>query len=217
MLLRSAFLAAYLMLPSMLAAQRTGLGVQLRGYPAGLISNALVERRVGPRLFLAALGGYNFTNRRDFGRHDDERGGGPGLGLGLTRSGPQRSGLQWGVGAELWNLHIDWRDGASRSGETRVLVLQPGAKLGYGWTLGDSRTVIDISIGLGREVNLRTRGEPVGQGPILLLGFGLQRRLGVSRTATPRNTATLPKPYEGTSPPPRSFTPGIPRTIKDST
>jgi hypothetical protein len=162
----------------MLTAQVKAAGLELRGYPAGFIPTVHLDLPVGGKYFLTGSGGYNFTNRRNFGRHDDERGGGPGLGLSLIRSDASRRGVQWGVRAELWRLRIDWRDQSDRAGVTKVLVFQPSARLGYAWVLRKSRTSVDVSIGLGQEINVRTLGERVGEGPILILGFGIQKLLG---------------------------------------
>ncbi len=164
--------------PGALAAQMKAAGLEVRGYPAGLIPTAHLDLPVGGRFFLSASGGYNFTNRRDFGRHDDERGGGPGLGLSLTQSDGSRRGVQWGVRSELWRLRIDWRDQPDKLGATKVLVFQPSARLGYAWVFRKSRTSVDVSIGLGQEINVWTRGERVGEGPILLLGVGIRKQLG---------------------------------------
>ena len=151
-------------------------GVELQAYPAGVISGLHAEYPLTERDVLTARLAWNATDRRDFGEHDDERGGGPGGGLGWRRFlGPERSGWLLGGRVDLWSLAIDWEDDAptARSGTTDVLVLQPSLEAGYRWRLGRSRWCIDLTGSLGVELNLDTDGEDVGEGAIGLLGATL--------------------------------------------
>ena len=96
-------------------------GPEIRAYPAGLIGAARLDLPLGPNGWVMnATAGYNLTRRGDFGRHDDERGGGPGLGIGVDhrfRAGPD--GWFAGVRIDWWWLGVDWLDRApGRSGRT---------------------------------------------------------------------------------------------------
>ena len=171
-LLSLLLLLPFLALP--VKAQSHPLGVELRAYPAGLIPAARGDWPVGPRLSFTALAGYNFTNRRNWGEHSHESGGGPGLGVGLSRSVPgARTGWLLGFRTEFWTLGINWRDPGGRRGNTRVWVFQPTARVGHIWGWTGSRLQLEATASLGAEINVRTRGEAVGKGPIFLLGVGL--------------------------------------------
>ncbi len=154
-------------------AQQSAAGVELRAYPAGLIPTVRGEWSLAPRTALLVSVGYNATNRRSWGEHDHERGGGPGIGLGLdyTRR-HDRLGWRFGVRADLWTLGIHWREDGGSSGTTRVWVFQPTARVAHAWPIGGG-WAIEGSSALGAELNIRTRGEAVGHGAILLLGVAV--------------------------------------------
>ncbi|MDH3224329.1 MAG: hypothetical protein OEO23_11485 [Gemmatimonadota bacterium] len=165
--------------PGFADAQEAGLAAEGQAYPAGWTI------RGGPVLswgvWAAALtGGYNGTNRKDWGEHDHEEGGGAGLGVRVTRAlGPPGTGAYGEARLDLWFLSLDWRDGGD-PGRTRVRVVQPMVGGGYGWARGVG--FLRLGLALGLEINTGVRGEPVGEGPVLAVGLGLD--LGVS--ATPR-------------------------------
>ncbi len=163
-----------LVAPNFLAAQRPfGAGLEVQGYPAGGIFTAQLEAGRGARWALLVSGGVNLTDRGDFGEHDDEEGEGGGGGIAL-RYHPRGSGRGWFVGAraDLWRLSIDWTD-PGRSGNTKVTVLQPTGLAGYRFPVGGGM-VLDVSAALGAEINVRTNGEDVGDGAIVLLGVALR-------------------------------------------
>ena len=54
-----------------------------------------------------------------------------------------------------------------------MLVLQPTLEGGYSWLLDQGRWSLDLSLGLGAEINLDEDGEDVGDGAIVLLGVSL--------------------------------------------
>jgi len=146
-------------------------GVLLRVYPAGQViafqlaldSPAETEYRI--------YAGYNRTRRMNWGKHEDERGGGPGAGVEVIRF-LTRTERDWfyGFRAEAWSLNIDWRQAGS-SGSSRALVLQPLVVAGYRLTPGSVSA--DLSLSLGREINAHTSGEAVGEGMIILGGVSL--------------------------------------------
>ena len=154
------------------------IGITLQVYPAGIITNGMFSKAISPRQVLTGLGGYNFTDRRDFGEHDNEEGGGPGLGLAIRHFfEPDYSGWQIGLRVDLWFMEIDWRDDQrDLDGTTDITVLQPTAQGGYRWQLGNHWTV-DALVSFGMEINIRTTGEDVGEGAILLGGVEVRYRL----------------------------------------
>lgn len=166
----AAVILSWVAMPSTVGAQSPGVGVELRAYPAGLIPTARIDARVSGRVDLNLSGGVNVTDRRGYGEHDDEKGHGLGAGAGLTfRPAQGAAGWVWGARAEVWDLDIDWEDQGRLPGSTDVLVLQPTVRVGYRWPVGGS-SAFEAGASLGMEINVRTRGEDVGQGPILLVG-----------------------------------------------
>lgn len=171
--------------PAPLALQdrpaKRGIAAEVRVYPAGVITSVRGARALRKSDVLHFSAGYNFTDRRDFGEHDDEEGGGPGIGAGWRRYyGPDRGGWMWGARLDLWDLEIDWEDdlpsGGKREGETDVTVLQPTVEGGYTWRLGGGWR-LDLTLAVGAEINVDTDGEDVGEGAIGLLGVTLARGL----------------------------------------
>lgn len=161
------------------AAEPWQVGGTVQIYPAGVIVTAQALMQPRPHHEVALHIGYNRTERQDFGEHDDESGGGPGVGL-AWRWFPRPDHWGWLIGTriDLWRLDIDWRDagGPNRSGETTVVVLLPTAVGGYRWRLADPRWTVEATVALGAEINTHTRGEDVGEGAIFLGGVGMGYR-----------------------------------------
>lgn len=160
----------------------------VRAYPAGMIAAAGVgggwpgaglESRPG-RIETGVWAGYNLTRRRDWGEHDDERGGGFGGGVeaawfpGAVHG--RNAGWFAGVRASFWRMRIDWRDdpatplGAVRVGETDIIVVQPTFRAGYRFGFGRGLS-LDVETAVGAEINVDVDGEDVGEGAILLIGL----------------------------------------------
>ena len=146
-------------------------GPSLQIYPAGIIAGVEVRTPVGDDDVVSLRAAYNATDRQDFGEHDDEEGGGPGLGVGVRRYfSAERTGWHVGGRLDLWFLEIDWEDDApAAEGTTDVIVLQPTVEGGYGWEIGSGWT-LDLTASVGAEINLDEDGEDVGEGAIGLLG-----------------------------------------------
>jgi hypothetical protein len=170
------------MSPPRAAAQapvhRLSAGLELQGYPAGVIVAASASIAISAADAIVVYLGNNVTDRGDFLEHDDEEGGGAGFGAAVRHSFSGAGG-GWHIGArtDLWFLDIDWSDaGGSRVGMTEVTVLQPTARAGHAWLLFGERLRLDATVALGAEINIQTQGENVGEGVILLGGFGLSYR-----------------------------------------
>ncbi len=148
-------------------------GISLQGYPAGFIGTGKFTYFYRSDQSATLYLGLNVTDRRDWGRHDDESGIGAGAGLAWRRYFDE-DGLGWflGVRTDLWFMQIDWEENSGASGTTDIVVFQPTAQVGYSFLPEGSRWVFEASAALGAEINLQTDGEPVGEGAIFLLGLG---------------------------------------------
>jgi len=118
--------------------------------------------------------GFNLTDRGDWGEKDDESGYGFGAGIDINRYMSQElTGLWLGARVDFWSMLIDWRDDTLQvNADSRILVFQPTARVGYSFDGLGKR--MDATLGLGVERNIATHGEDVGQGAILLAGLRLK-------------------------------------------
>ncbi|MBO3698440.1 hypothetical protein [Roseivirga sp. E12] len=162
--------------------ETVGIGVQR--YPAGTIVNLRSAWKISTRSVLMGKLGYNMAKRKDFGKHDNEEGGGPGFTLAYKRY--FKTGLSgWFIEgrASMWFLDIDWRDDQpSISGNTDISVVQPTAGIGYDFLLND-KMKLGLIAAFGYELNVVTSGEPVGEGGISLIGFSFAYKLGSKRSS----------------------------------
>ncbi len=167
---------------------QTSIGVEGQVYPAGIIPGIRFDLGLTENLNLTSRIGYNFADRRDWGKHDNEEGGGPGFSLGLERTGFLTENLSINARTDLWFMDIDWRDteyicpivppceNINFTGSSEVTVFQPTIGLAYIFPITD-RFFIKPSLSFGYEINVKTEGDPVGEGAILLLGFQFGRFL----------------------------------------
>jgi len=145
------------------------LGTELQLYPAGymtmITSNIFIREDWTLRFRL----GGNFANREDFsGFNDDEVAKGFGGSFGLVKYVPYWKGnFIFGASFDTWNMWTKWKDGINTtnptSGTTYNLVIQPWVNAGYLYNLSNTLNT-GISLGFGREINVITRGEKVGEG-----------------------------------------------------
>ena len=149
--------------------QSSSIGLELRAYPAGFIPALRLSQNAGDLDLLLTLG-YNDTDRRDWGEHQDETGGGWGLGAGArVRFAEHGSGWIVGARADLWFMEIDWTDPEDQD-STDITVLMPTLEGGYQWIVGEGRWLLEATLSAGAEINLKTQGEEVGEGAIVLIG-----------------------------------------------
>ena len=154
------------------------LGTELQVYPVGymtmITSNIFIKEDLALRFRL----GGNFADREDFsGFNDDEVADGFGGSVGLVKYVPYWKGnFIFGGSLDVWNMWTDWKDGLNTpnptSGTTYNLVIQPWVNAGYLYNLSNKWNA-GISIGLGREINVITRGENVGEGWMGIATFSL--------------------------------------------
>lgn len=161
-------------------AQRS-IGIETQTYPAGIIPSIRFDVGISENLNFNSRIGYNFTDRRDWGKHDNEKGGGFGFGLGIEKTNFLTENLSLNFRTDLWFMEIDWKDTKTIcgivppcfkmpiSGETNIVVLQPTLGLAYQLPISD-QFFLKPSLSFGYEVNVKTEGEPVGEGAILLIG-----------------------------------------------
>jgi hypothetical protein len=153
------------------------VGPELQAYPAGVIPGLHVQQALDETDALLYRVAANVTDRRDYGEHDDEEGDGFGGGVGWRRyETAARTGWLWGGRVDLWRFEINWRDDGPplRRGSSKTWTLQPSLEGGHAWSLGDGWSM-EVTLGIGAEINVDTEGEGVGEGAIGLLGFTLLR------------------------------------------
>ena len=142
------------------------MSVEAQGYPTGIITTAIFGMQTCQKTCYYIRAGYNYTDRKSAGKQINERGGGPGFGIGLDNTIITKN-LRFGFRADLWRMKIDYRQNSSTE-TTRITMIQPTALLS--WQLIPN---IYVSASFGWEFNIRTQGEPVGEGSILLIGLGV--------------------------------------------
>ncbi len=161
-------------------AQNTkDVSLELQVYPTGVIPGLRYETSISEQSSLSFRIGYNIVRHRDLGVHQDERGGGIGGSLGFRKYfKPEFKGWSISLKTDVWFNKIDWYDIGRTDerieGETSITVLQPTAALGY--TFVNSSFSITPTLSFGYEWNVKTVGEPTGQGSIILIGVQLGRR-----------------------------------------
>lgn len=159
------------------------IGLEAQQYPTGYLLGIRAERGWANKHSLSIRLGYNGFDHQNFGVHDGEAGGGFGGTLGYRyyfRAG--HTGLFLGLRTDVWRNKIDWKDyvgdfrGNFIKGQSRIVVLQPTAIAGYLFLLKD-HWIINPTLAFGAEINVKTEGEPVGEGAIFLWGLNLSYRL----------------------------------------
>ena len=149
-------------------AQNT-IGISAQWYPAGFIPTGNLEHFLNEKESVVFRLGFNFTDRRDFSdENDSEEGEGFGGSLGFRKHFPLAKGkIIAGLNTDVWSLNIDWTDtvnGNPESGSTYILVAQPWLEGGYFLPIKNTKTVLGITLGFGREINVITSGDEVAQG-----------------------------------------------------
>lgn len=171
------------------ASAQTSISFETQAYPAGFIPGVRVDYSINEHVQLFARGAYNFTDRRDWGVQDNEEGNGTGFGIGIEFGNSRFENLLFNVRTDLWFMDIDWMDNRfipcplnqictqtldavprKFNGNTELVILQPTIGFGYQMPLSGS-FFLKPSINIGYEINIKTDGEDVGEGAILLGGI----------------------------------------------
>ena len=159
---------------------QTDLSISTQVYPTGIIPGVQIDKFISDDKAILVRLGYQIIDHRDLGVHDDEVGNGFGFTLGFRKYFANRDNkFYFSIKNDVWFNNIDWFDdldsGERVTGSTDITVLQPTAEVGYQF-LSESGFFISPSVALGAEWNVSTRGEPTGQGAILLIGVQLGKR-----------------------------------------
>jgi hypothetical protein len=116
--------------------------------------------------------GYMIADRKDWGEHVIEKGGGPGGGLGYRYYFPYRPHQFFlGIRSEIWRLKIDWED-ALLKGTTKTWTIQPAAEAGYMILINDM-AFITPAVSAGYFSNLSTDGAAIGEGFVFSAGISI--------------------------------------------
>lgn len=150
--------------------RKVEIGAELQLYPVGYMPMITSNVFLNDKWVLRFRIGGNFANRQDFsGFNDDEVAKGFGGSVGIVRYFPSWWNGKTYIGATLdsWNMWSKWKDGLQTSnptsGTTYNLVIQPWVNAGYQYPLTDKWNIA-ASLGFGREINVITSGEKVGEG-----------------------------------------------------
>ena len=145
------------------------IGAELQFYPAGYMPTITANFFVKEHLAIRVRVGGNFADRSDFSIYnDEEKAKGFGGTIGVQRYFPYWKGnFIVGIYVDGWNMWTDWKDNVDsvhpQSGTTYNFVIQPWINAGYlfqvtkQWNAG-------MTFGVGREFNVITHGENVGEG-----------------------------------------------------
>ena len=157
---------------------QTDISAQVQIYPTGLIPGIKFDHSVSQHGRISIRLGANIFDHGDQGVQDEEEGAGFGFSLGYQYYFIEdKTGLHLELKNDIWWNNVDWFDNElSIGGETDIIVVQPTINLGYTFMLGDL-IAISPSIGFGLEWNVRTDGEPTGEGPIGLIGISAGIRI----------------------------------------
>ena len=151
-----------------------GWGIEAQLYPTGFIGGAVIIKEVSRSNFIHARLGYNLVRHGDAGLHEDERGSGFGLTVGYDYAlAIGKTHVLLGARCDVWQNAITWTNNIGSSielsGKSKVTVVQPTLRLSYPVRVGSDFIIPEIAF--GSEINVYTKGDDVGEGIILLIGF----------------------------------------------
>lgn len=149
---------------------------EFQAYPTGLIPGIRLEKGFGEKNAAHLRLGYQIIDHRDLGKHDDETGSGWGFTLGYQRFFKEGfKGIFVGARSDLWFNKIDWAMNDGTSGKSDIVVVQPTAQAGWLFLFGE-KWLLSPTLAFGYEFNVKTEGEPTGEGAIVLLGLNFGHR-----------------------------------------
>lgn len=175
--IKSTVLLLFLLVSSQGNSQE--LGFEFQVYPTGIIPTLNFTNDINDRWSYTLRAGLNIFDHRDLGVQDDEEGSGYGFGLGINRFlGSENTKWRLGLNTDVWFNSVEWMDGiedpSPTMGETDITVLQPTAELSYFIYKGSWSIAPSLSFGF--EWNIKTEGEPTGEGAILLVGIQVSKK-----------------------------------------
>lgn len=145
------------------------IGAELQFYPAGYMPTITANIFVKEHLAIRFRFGGNFADRSDFSIYnDEEKAKGIGGTIGVQRYFPYWKGeFVVGIYIDGWNMWTEWKDDVDginpESGTTYNLVIQPWINAGYLFQVSKQWNA-GLTLGVGREFNVITHGESVGEG-----------------------------------------------------
>jgi len=159
---------------------QTDIALELQIYPTGYIPGISIDKHIGTKHVAYLRGGFNVFNHRDLGVQLNEEGSGYGFSLGYKRYlNDTQTAWRFGLKNDVWWNTVDWAGFNSANspifGETKIIVIQPTVEVDYVWDFGN--ILFAPSLAFGLEWNVKTEGEPTGEGPILLFGFQVGKRI----------------------------------------
>lgn len=159
---------------------QTDIALEIQVSPTGFIPSISIDKHIGTKHVAYLRGGFNFFNHRDRGEWVNEEGWGYGGSMGYKRYlNEDQIGFRYGIKSDVWFNKVDWAGynsvGSPLFGTTDIIVLQPTLEVDYVWDFGN--ILIVPSVAFGMELNVKTVGEPTGQGAIILFGIQLGKRI----------------------------------------
>lgn len=176
MKLKPAFTLALLFFSAVCIGQNKtfDLNVECQVYPTGIIPGLRLEHAFAQKNAVHLRLGYQIIDHRDLGKHDDETGSGYGLTVGYKRYFKQGfKGFSLALRNDIWFNDIDWVNTSgilTTQGNTDVTVVQPTLEAGWLFVSG-KKFIFSPTLAFGYEINVKTKGEPTGEGAILLMGL----------------------------------------------
>ncbi len=145
------------------------LGLEFQKYPVGFMPMITANVFVKKNLALRYRIGVNFADRKDYSNYNDyEKASGFGASFGIVKYIPNGNGnFIFGATIDTWNMWTNWQDNLNTTmptqGKTYTLVIQPWINAGYLYNFSNKING-GLSLGFGREINIVTKGERVGEG-----------------------------------------------------
>ncbi len=148
-------------------------GPELQIYPTGILPGVRIEFPTSQKTSIHLRAAAQLINHRNLGKHDSEKGRGYGLSAGYRYAfSDLLHGSSLSLRADWWHNTIDWENkpdaGIQKSGTTTIDVFQP--TLVYEYVINAGSITFIPSLSTGIEWNVKTSGEPTGEGAIVLLG-----------------------------------------------
>lgn len=153
------------------------LGLEFQAYPTGILPGVRIEKNFGQRHAAHLRLGANIFDHRHLGKHHTEVGNGFGFTMGYKRYFAENHERFFiGLRNDVWFNEVKWekdklpKPPIQMTGLTKITVIQP--TLEGGFTFVKNQFFLAPTFAFGFEINVKTDGEPTGEGAILLLGVG---------------------------------------------
>ncbi|MEE9437669.1 MAG: hypothetical protein V3V14_01635 [Saprospiraceae bacterium] len=148
-------------------------GLEMQVYPTGLLPGIRYEKILTNMSSINLRIAAQLINHRNLGKHDSEKGYGYGVSIAYRRFLSENN-KKWSLAIrnDYWKnfiTSINYPDDVTTvNSETTISVIQPTLMLEYAIKSGNFHIVPSLAVGF--EWNVKTVGEPTGEGAIILLG-----------------------------------------------